>query len=262
MHDQRSEENLIGFSAAPGPDGAFFTPDDVPGYDESIVTNQTIKSTTRRRKKYKLVGFFQRNEKVQPNGQTAGRFEPLPATYDYAFPTKATKGELTGTPQRRAAVQPDGWPAVVRRQPLSAGRGEQRRQPAHVQPRDRHESRAAADLSCARAAAGRRPGACRIFPEKFLGGNHTFKAGYQFYWEEVGTAWHTMASGDYRLIFDGVSACRTSRSRSRPTTTRSSRRSTRRRSIRHSCRTSGARQIDDEHAACAGTVITPSSVSR
>ena len=101
IHDQRSEENLIGFSAAPGPDGAFFTPDDVPGYDESIVTNQTFKSTYQATRNYKLVGFFQRNKKVQPNGQTAGRFEPLPATYDYAFPTKATKGELTGTPSPR-----------------------------------------------------------------------------------------------------------------------------------------------------------------
>ena len=98
LHDQRSEENLIGFSKETGPDGRFFTADDVPGYDRSIVTNQTIKSTFQATSKYKVVGFFQRNEKIQPNGQTAGRFEPFPATYNYSFPTRATKGEFTGTP--------------------------------------------------------------------------------------------------------------------------------------------------------------------
>ena len=203
IHDQRSEENLIGFSAAPGPDGAFFTPDDVPGYDESIVTNQTFKSTLQATKNYKLVGFFQRNEKVQPNGQTAGRFEPLPATYDYAFPTKATKGELTGTPSSRVLFSLMGG-----RQWYDANRfpqeGENRAGNPRMFNREAGTSLGPQPIQLRPRSRWQTTGSVSYFPEKFLGGNHTFKAGYQFYWEQVGTAWHTMASGDYRLIFDRV----------------------------------------------------------
>jgi hypothetical protein len=203
FHDQRSEEDLIGFSKAPGADGAFFTADDEPGYDQSIVTNQTIKSTLQVNPKYKVVGFFQRNEKIQPNGQSAGRFEPFPATYDYAFPTRATKGELTGTPTDRVLFN-----IMAGRQWYDANRfpqeGEDRPgnprtfnretgtslgpQPTQLRPRSRWQT----------------VGSLSLFPESFLGGKHSFKAGYQFFWEQVGTAWLNMKSGNYRLIFDRV----------------------------------------------------------
>jgi hypothetical protein len=203
LHDQRSEENLIGFSKETGPDGVFFTADDVPGYDRTIVTNQTIKSTFQMTPKYKVVGFFQRNEKIQPNGQTAGRFEPFPATYNYEFPTRATKGEFTGTPSDRILYN-----VMVGRQWYDANRfpqdgenraGNPRRfnretgtslgpQPTQLRPRSRWQT----------------TGSLSFFPEKFLGGSHSFKAGYQFFWEQVGTAWPTMTAGDYRLIFDVV----------------------------------------------------------
>jgi hypothetical protein len=203
LHDQRSEENLIGFSKAPGGDGVFFTADDEPGFDETIVTNQTIKGTYQAAQAYKVVGFFQRNEKIQPNGQSAGRFEPFPATYDYRFPTRATKGELTGTPNDRVLFN-----LMFGRQWYDANRfpqegedraGNPRRfdretgtslgpQPTQLRPRSRWQT----------------TGSLSLFPEAFLGGDHSFKMGYQFFWEAVGTAWPTMASGDYRLIYDRV----------------------------------------------------------
>jgi len=48
-------------------------------------------------------------------------------------------------------------------------------------------------------------GTTSFFPESFLGGNHSFKAGFQMYWESVGTAWPSMDAGDYTLIYDTVS---------------------------------------------------------
>ena len=203
LHDQRSQENLIGFSQATGPDGVFFTPDDVPGYDNTVVHNQTLKSTFQATPKYKVVGFYQRNQKDSPNGQSAGRFEPFPATYNYEFPTQATKGELTGTPNSRVLFN-----LMAGRQWYDANRypqegedrpGNPRRfnretgtslgpQPTQLRPRSRWQS----------------TGSVSLFPEQLLGGNHSLKMGYQFFWEQVGTAWPNMVSGNYRLIFDRV----------------------------------------------------------
>ncbi len=203
LHDQRSEKSLIGFSQEPGPDGVFFTDDDVPGYDKTVVTNQTIKMTLQATQKYKMTGFFQRNEKVQPNGQSAGPFEPFPATYHYTFPARAAKAELTGTPNDKTL-----YTVMVGRQWYDANRypqegedrpGNPRRfdretgrslgpQPTQLRPRSRWQS----------------TGSVSLYPESFMGGSHNFKIGYQFFWENTGTEWHNMASGDYRLIFDRV----------------------------------------------------------
>jgi hypothetical protein len=44
-----------------------------------------------------------------------------------------------------------------------------------------------------------------VFPQKSLGGRHSFKMGYQLYWELVGnTAYFDKASGNYLLIYDRV----------------------------------------------------------
>jgi hypothetical protein len=203
LHDQRSEENLIGFAQATGPDGVFFTADDVPGYDRTIVHNQTVKSTFQATQTQKFVGFYQRSQKDSPNGQSAGPFEPFPATYNYEFPTHATKGEWTGTPNSRVLFNLMGgrqWydanrypqegedrPGNPRRFDRETGRS---LGPQHIQlrPRSRWQS----------------TGSVSLFPEKLLGGNHSIKTGYQFFWEQVGTAWLNMASGNYRLIFDRV----------------------------------------------------------
>ncbi len=203
LHDQRSEENLIGFSQAPGPDGVFFTADDEPGYDNTIVTNQTIKGTFQATSNYKVVGFFQRNEKIQPNGQSAGRFEPFPATYNYAFPTRATKGELTGTPNDRVL-----FTLMAGRQWYDANRfpqdGEDRPGNPRSFNRETSENLGPQHTQLRPRSRWQTTGSLSVFPESFLGGKHSLKAGYQFYWEQVGTAWLNMESGNYRLIFDRV----------------------------------------------------------
>lgn len=203
LHDQRSEENIIGFSAAPGGDGVFFTPDDVPGYDRTIVHNQTVKSTYQMAQNYKVVGFYQRNQKDQPNGQSAGRFEPLPATYNYEFPTQAAKGEFTGTPTQRVLYN-----VMFGRQWYEANRfpqdGEDRPGNPRVFNRETQTNLGPQPIQLRPRSRYQATGSLSLFPERFLGGDHSFKAGYQFFWEQVGTAWPNMAAGNYRLIFDRV----------------------------------------------------------
>jgi len=203
LHDQRNEKNLIGFSLNPGPDGIYHTADDPPAYDRTIVWNGTAKGTYQAKKTLKLVGFYTYNEKVSPNGQEASRFTPFLSTYNYLFPTRASKIEMTSTPSNKVL-----FTAMFGRQWYDANRypqdgenvkgnpqGTDREtgfnfgpQPTQLRPRSRWQS----------------SGELSMFPESFLGGHHSFKAGYQFYWENVGTAWLNMNSGDYLLTFDRV----------------------------------------------------------
>jgi hypothetical protein len=202
-HDQRNEKNVIGFVQGAGPDNIWHTADDDPAYDHTIVYNGTGKGTYQAKKSLKVVGFYTYNQKYQPNGQEASRFTPLSATYDYRFPTRAAKAEVTGTPSSRVL-----YTLMFGRQWYDANRfpqpGENRRgnpqwtdretgfnfgpQPTQLRPRSRWQT----------------SGELSTFPEAFLGGHHNFKAGYQFYWENVGTAWLPMQSGDYLLTFDRV----------------------------------------------------------
>jgi len=203
LHDQRNEKNLIGFSLDPGPDALYHTADDTPAYDRTIVWNGTAKGTYQAKKTLKLVGFYTYNEKISPNGQEASRFTPFLSTYNYLFPTRASKAELTATPNNRML-----FTAMFGRQWYDANRYPQDGQnvkrnpqwtdresgfnfgpqPTQLRPRSRWQS----------------SGELSVFPESFLGGHHSFKAGYQFYWENVGTAWLNMESGDYLLTFDRV----------------------------------------------------------
>ena len=202
-HDQRNEKNLIGFSLDPGPDGLYHTSDDTTAYDRTIVKNATGKGTYQASRTMRMVGFYTYNEKVSPNGQEASRFTPFLATYNYLFPTRATKVELNATPNNRLL-----YTVMFGRQWYDANRYPQDGQnvkgnpqwtdretgnnfgpqPTQLRPRSRWQS----------------TGDVNYLPTSFLGGNHNLKAGYQFYWEGVGTAWLNMNSGNYLLTFDRV----------------------------------------------------------
>jgi len=202
-HDQRNEKNVIGFSLDAGPDGIYHTPDDTPAYDHTIVKNATGKGTYQASRGVKMVGFYTYNEKVSPNGQEASRFTPFLSTYNYLFPTRAAKVEFDATPSNRLI-----YTVMFGRQWYDANRypqdgqnvkgnpqGTDREtgynfgpQPTQLRPRSRWQT----------------SGTVNYLPESFLGGNHNLKAGYQFFWEHVGTAWLNMASGDYFLTFDRV----------------------------------------------------------
>ena len=202
LRDQRRQSEVINYAQAPGPDGKYGTADDVPGYQDLVLTNQTIKGTYQAASKYKLIGFFQRNLKDEPQSD-ASRTIPFEATYDYDFPTQATKGELQATPSNRLLMN-----FVGGRQWYDANRYPQEGTAVPGNPRrlDRLTS-----IETGPNATQLRPrsrwqttGTLTYLPESFLGGDHTLKAGYQLFWESVGTAWPTMPSGDYRLIYDGT----------------------------------------------------------
>jgi hypothetical protein len=202
-HDQRNEKNLIGFSLDPGPDKIYHTSDDTPAYDRTIVKNATGKGTYQASRTLKAVGFYTYNEKVSPNGQEASRFTPFLATYNYLFPTRAAKGEINATPNNRLL-----YTVMFGRQWYDANRYPQDGQnvkgnpqwtdretgynfgpqPTQLRPRSRWQT----------------SGDVNYLPDSFLGGSHNIKAGYQFYWENVGTAWLNMESGNYLLTFDKV----------------------------------------------------------
>ena len=202
LRDQRRQNDVINYADAPGPDGKYGTADDVPGHQDLILTNQTIKGTYQASTNYKVIGFYQRNLKDEPQS-TASRTVPLEATYDYEFPTRATKAELQGTPNNRLLLNFMGgrqWYDANRYpQPGTDVPGNPRRfdrltgistgpNPTQLRPRSRWQT----------------TGTMTYLPGTFLGGGHNVKAGYQFFWENVGTAWPLTPSGDYRLIYDGT----------------------------------------------------------
>jgi hypothetical protein len=202
LRDQARANNVIGYLRDAGPDKRYGTADDTPGFTELSLTNQTAKGTYQASKSYKLVGFYQRNLKYEPQSD-ASRFVPFESTYDYAFPTRATKGELQATPSDRLLFN-----VLFGRQWYDANRypqsgtdvpGNPRRMdretgfitgpnPTQLRPRSRWQS----------------TGSVSMFPRGSFAGTHSIKAGYQLYFEKVGTAWPNMASGDYLLVYDRV----------------------------------------------------------
>ena len=100
-HDQRNDKNLIGFSLDPGPDGIYHTPDDTPAYDRTIVKNATGKAPIRRAGRCGWSASTPTTRKCRRTARKrAGSLHSSP-TYNYLFPTRATKAELNATPNNR-----------------------------------------------------------------------------------------------------------------------------------------------------------------
>jgi len=79
LRDQRRQNEVIGYVQDAGKDGIYQTSDDTPGYQDLILTNQTFKTTFQASRSNKVIGFYQRNLKDEPQS-TAGRFVPFEAT--------------------------------------------------------------------------------------------------------------------------------------------------------------------------------------
>lgn len=200
LRDQRSYVLPVGFSAAPGADGRYGTADDPQGESRTDLTNQTLKVTSRLTNNYQLVGFVQRGYLMR-HASNPTRFRPLEAAELAPTPTVAWKGEMQGTPNARTLVNVVGgyhWyiaPYWMRPETAAAGQpgrfdrttglltGPQRNQSGH---RGRYQS----------------IGSISFFPERFLGGGHNFKVGYQAYMEYRGENYPDIPNGNYRLIYD------------------------------------------------------------
>ena len=172
-----------------------------------ILTNQTDQGyRIRPAATCKLIGFYQRNLKRRAAGDGQPVRAVRSARYDYDFPTRAAKGEWQGDAEQAPAGQFPRRAAVVRRATASrrkaptcrATRAGSTARPASVTgPPDRRLASA--------HRAGRRPAASAIFPESFLGGNHTLQDGLP---DLLRVGRHGVAAtwrrGNYQLIYDRV----------------------------------------------------------
>ncbi len=111
-HWQGRRNHLIGYSAAPGPDGRFFTADDDSALERLTISNYIIKLSGQLSSRQRLEGFYDYNNKDTPdNGASA--FRPRPSTTHYTLPAHTGKVEWTFTPTNRsilnALVAKTGW---------------------------------------------------------------------------------------------------------------------------------------------------------
>jgi hypothetical protein len=203
FRDQRKVSDLVGYSRTAGPDGEFGTTDDEPGYSIMGLTNQTIKVSYQPAQAWKAIGFYQRNLKREPE-RDGNRFTPMESTLDYNFPTRAAKGEIQAVPSGRLLAN-----FLFGRQWYDAFYNAQEGVdvPGNPSRLDRETGR----VTGPPALQDQRPrsrwqttGTLSYLPERFLGGQHSFKLGYQVYWEQVGTGYRNKGSGNYQLIYDRV----------------------------------------------------------
>lgn len=199
LRDQRSVTLPVGFAENRGSDGIYGTEDDPQAESRTDLTNQTLKVNYRLTNDYRLVGFVQRGYLMR-HASNPTRFRPAEAAELAPTPTVAWKGEMTATPNSRTLLNFMGgyhWyvaPYWVRPSTNVAGNpgtldratgmltGPQRHQSGH---RGRYQT----------------TGSATLFPDRFLGGNHNFKIGYQIYWEYRGENYPDLVH-NYRLIFD------------------------------------------------------------
>lgn len=94
---QQRETTKTGYSRTPGADGLYGTPDDEPGVNKMIVTNQSVKLSYQPQTKWRFIGYAQRNVKNEPE-RDGSRTRPLENTYVYTFTPIVWKGEVQSTP--------------------------------------------------------------------------------------------------------------------------------------------------------------------
>ncbi len=193
---------LIGFAASPGPDGVYLTADDVPSDSENRLDNRNGKVTYQASKGIKLIAAGQHALKFQPQYQGT-RLRPLEASSYYTQPGNVWKGEIQAAPNSGILIDAlagyGGYFADYEVQPgmdrpgnpsrieqttgLRTGPNDQLPQ----RPQNRYEAR----------------GSISLFPTRFLGGNHQFKIGSIFMWEDGGSGFKSKESGNYLLTFNG-----------------------------------------------------------
>ena len=93
---QQRETTKTGYSRTPGTDNIYGTPDDEPGVNKMIVTNQSVKLSYQPETKWRLIGYWQRNVKNEPE-RDGSRTRPLENTYVYTFTPIVWKGEVQST---------------------------------------------------------------------------------------------------------------------------------------------------------------------
>jgi len=199
---------VLGFAAGPGPDGRYLTGDEPLADVGTRLTHGALKVSYQPTPRNRLIAAWQPTMKYQPQGlpPEPNRFRPLEATLDYRNPSSMYKGEIQSTLSNRIvwnAVAGYGgyladyapWrskfanPAVAgnpsrfdRETGLNTGSNPK----TNLEYRDKWQMDTGVSM----------------FPERFLGGQHEFKAGTTLYWRRNSVGWRNNPPGNYTLVFD------------------------------------------------------------
>src|SRR5262249_42036302 len=96
-------QEVIGYSGAPGPDGVFFTPDDVPGNTTDRESNVVGKFTAQLTQKQRFAWTDHYGVKKQDD-RSASAFVPHEAAVNYSLPSHVYNGEWTYTLSPRSVM--------------------------------------------------------------------------------------------------------------------------------------------------------------
>jgi outer membrane receptor protein involved in Fe transport len=207
--NQKRVTSVPGYSEAPGPDRRYGTSDDVPGESPLGQINYTGKASYQANSRYKVVGFYLRAYKDDPqNG--ASRFRPFETTMNYHSPFVQWKGELQGAPTSTtlfSVLFGNSW----YRTDYAAQVGSDRPDNPSILDRNTGIYSGATPLPFQRPRWRRQmTGWLSAFPERSIAGRHSLKAGYQLYWQLAGnTAYVNKAAGNYLLTYDLLAGVRT-----------------------------------------------------
>jgi hypothetical protein len=97
------ETEILGYSGAPGPDGVYFTPDDVQGTQADRESNGVAKFTGQPGVKHRLSWMNQYGVKATDD-RNASTFRPHEAAVNYSLPVNTYKGDWTYTVNDRSVL--------------------------------------------------------------------------------------------------------------------------------------------------------------
>jgi carboxypeptidase family protein len=196
---QALSTGLLGFAAAPGPDGTYLTADDVPGVFDTNLTSQTTKLSYQLSKSNRLIMAWMHDTKRQPE-YAADRLRVLESTRNYVEPIDVYKGEIQSAISDRLLLNvvggdagyfadyrsnyatPGHPPAMDIATGLHTGSNESLNQ----QPENRYQLN----------------DSLSYFPERFLGGHHELKVGTEVYWDFDGLGKLSNPAGNYLLYYN------------------------------------------------------------
>jgi hypothetical protein len=196
---QQNNKTLTGYSKEQGPDKKWGTADDVQGYEEVLLTNESLKLSYQPTAKHKVIGFYAHNAKTVPEW-FGSRTMPFPTTHNYTFPPTAWKGEYQSTPTNNVLVNVLGgyvwyW-ANYPGQNTANGPGNPSTFDLFTGMNDGPNR----EIWFRFRKHWQTSGSAVMFGA--FGGQHSLKVGYSADWEHLGIDRPNKPSGNYYLTFD------------------------------------------------------------
>ena len=206
LRDQRASNELTDYVCNAGPDKVYLTGDEPQCATKNSLTNQTAKLSYQINPRYKLIGFYQRNAKLDDANGGAGKFRPKEAALILDFVPTVWKAELQATPNPRLLVNLlggyMGYASIRHYQPGADVAGNPSR--FYRETGLFAGPHSGAFTSLRTRAQG--TGSVAYFPRGSFLGKHELKAGFSYYFGTTGRETASKQSGNYLLTFDKVGA--------------------------------------------------------